>query len=240
MRCDEFLERLDEAQDERRSWSDDRALAEHADRCQRCRALAANYELIAVCAARSRPIPPDDLRDRVMAGLAGEVVALDRREWWTRGAWHIAGMALAAAALLAVTISLRGPIADRRAAPGAPRLAVESTQPRPKEPTVAPKGARPEINDTVRSGGLASQASRSYLNLARQTNRGLSAALAALPRFGASQDDETSAVESEKAWVDEVASGLEPMTTSAGGAIQSLFRAFDVRLEEEAPREASS
>ncbi len=84
---------------------------EHYDRCEACQTFFRNQAALGERLAHlTRPGAPDALRARIVARVAAERRAVRRRAGW-------AGVALAAAAALAITIGLRAPGDDDIAVP---------------------------------------------------------------------------------------------------------------------------
>ena len=116
MNCDEFLQRLHQRLDHRKSIDDDHELCQHASRCESCGAQLAAWRQIASVIPRTAPAPTPGTGGRSRIGKAVSVIA-----------------GLAAAILLVVIFAPRGwqsdpPVAAKSDSPTETALASSGSQ----------------------------------------------------------------------------------------------------------------
>jgi len=236
MKCADFEARLNEVLDLRQSPVGDPALSAHAAACPACRAALHTWDqLVDGLVAIPVVAPPAWLR----AGVLADVRAAKRRQFGRR-----TSLALATAAALVLVawpwLSVRnqGTAVRNPADPGLASRAGDAI------PNQSPVG--------VAKGSLASQASESYWDLARQTGISLTSALRIVPGPGdlkgtpvalllpGNPPPPSSAVTATDAVAepDEAASGMswsqavaerwQPVASSTTGAVSSLLHVLPI------------
>ncbi len=103
--CEYYEELICASLDGELTPDEERALREHLETCEDCRAFLASMEAVSGAAARGLPEPPADLADRVMAAVRAES-AKPKKKIVPFPRWARAG-ALAAAAALVIWAGFR-------------------------------------------------------------------------------------------------------------------------------------
>ena len=246
MRCAEFESRLNGVLD-RRLWLDaDPPLAEHAQTCGECRALAACYEAVVAGLSQARlPQPSSELTSRVLADVAPRP-ASPRPDEAAGGVLRRISPVAPGRRRLARSISSRGVIAVAAMAATVLVAVVmrwgqldPARQPRRNQ---EPLAARQAPGDRVSAGTpgqpALTQATPShapnktprnkrspYQGLAAETSQTVAVAMQLLPGVGVSAIDDGDAAAAEPAsdWVHGVADGLKPVTEPTAGAVNSFL-----------------
>lgn len=233
MNCEGFESRLQDLLDRRVSIDGDEELSAHAANCESCRReLGAYTALLEAVAQMPRPEPRPDLVARVLADVAAPHD--DRPELRRPALSRMIAYAFAVAAALLVAafpvyLLWSGNDGGQEIADGHQAV-----------PAMSEERADPPIGDLAREVGdrytsLVSETQENYAELALLLP-------GVRPRKAANTDAAEPQVEAtsrprveSRGWVDDMAEGLKPVTTSTAGAFSFLLEA----LPSEVPGERS-
>lgn len=236
MSREEFLERLNQVLDERRSPEDDAWLKARADEDSELRALLDGHVTLleGVRQSAANTQPPAGLAQRVLADVKSQVAATKEKETSqpiTAGQIVAWVAALAAAILLGLLPVLRHqPENGVAKAPRAPADAVAPEQVA-KHNTPAPQTPEPKTQVTPETPAeppipvLVQQAGTHYLDLAEETRHSFSEMALLLPGVN---NDTLENQPPRKPLVDKVEEGIKPFTRSVGGAFNFLFDSIPI------------
>lgn len=230
MNCESFETRLNEVLDERGAIESDRPLLEHASSCATCRGLLASYAALLEGVDRlERPGLQQGVAERIVEQVRQPSV-LRIKLTWQRAA--VAGLAAAAALLVAVQWNLSPDAPNRPAARPVEQSVAQADAPVPQpalEPgAIAPPAGAPAADEEP-LGRLLVEMKTKYADLARETQQSVNDVTLLVP--GVTVGRQPEAVDAQpadselrpKGWVNDVADGLSPITESTRGAFNLLL-----------------
>lgn len=210
MNCVQFEDRLNDLLDERRDPAADSQLVEHARVCPACRAVQRSYDkLLAAVAALGCPTPSPGLVDRIQRSL--EQAPQPAAPGAVGAGRSLAWFALAASILLLVALGIgRWPV-------GRPTPVV------PGPVAVAPQPVQPTESPAPTSSPEPSAVAQA----AQQTGAHLADVLLLIPGVTppAAAPSAEGQTGSSGNWLNQMASGLAPLTRSTTEALDFLLEA---------------
>jgi hypothetical protein len=208
MNCTEFHDLMQRRLDGEVA-SESGGIAAHAAGCPHCRAwLATLRRLETGLQSLTRPIPPAEMTEDIVAGVLADQRAVRRRRFVVRSA-----VAIAAAVLVAVLIGQRLNQPQPKGPDGSGLAEVPPNPPPAPEPTPGTPSLRESVNSVAQL----------TLHGADETVRSF---LPEAPAKGPSPSPLTSSVASLREAGNSVTTGLEPVTGSARRALNLFLLEF--------------